>query len=262
MLLRVLLLAIVSVQVAFGAALPELTFFIGSVEIKAAGDSVWEAAMFGQELQPATQLKTYAESRAELVFADGSVIRVDEKSLYQLPDADAKGKNKGAFLAVGKVWSNIQKMSATRDEFKINTPTAIAAVRGTIYGMEMGEDSTATVKVYEGEVEVSNPPPAPTKPKKELKTGFGGPTKTLGPQRIAPPRKISMTQWVEVIKAQQQIVISRNGTKSVTEFDLAQESKDAWVAFNQKRDKEVDRSGNATDTIPQTPQAVPEKDTK
>jgi hypothetical protein len=101
--------------------------------------------------------------------------------------------------------------------------------------MESDSDSTATVKVYDGEVEVSNPPPPP-KPKQPK---FGRPGEVGGPQRIAPPREVSMAQWVEVIKAQQQIVIRRDGTKKKSEFDLAEDEKDDWVRWNKNEDKKL-----------------------
>ena len=216
-----------------------LSFFIGVVQAKS-GEGEWQQAMFGQKLKGGDQIKTAEESRAELTLGNGSVVRIGEKTVYTLLELSSSddGSTVKSQLSMGKVWSNVKKMTKKKSEFKIRTPTAIAAIRGTIYDMEIDKDTSATVKVYDGEVEVSSPapPPPPQEP-----TGFQAPKQTGGPQVIAPPRQVTMEQWVEVIKAQQQIFIARDGTKKVSEFDLKEDEKDDWVKWNKERDKQIKR---------------------
>jgi hypothetical protein len=196
----------------------------------------WTPVAMGQEIRSGDQIKTLAEARVEITLATGGVVRVGEKSLFTFDVvADAAGGQNQATLSAGKVWSNVKALSRTKADFKVQTPTAVAAIRGTVYNVEAGKDSSTNVKVYEGEVAVSNPPPPPSAEPKSFRPG-----EVSGPQQIAPPAEVSMAQWVEIIRAQQQIFIGRDGSKRVADIDMAKDSRDTWVKENQKRDTAMD----------------------
>lgn len=239
-ILLMLLLSGAAGKGLIGAEPVTLSFYLGTVQVRTGAAGEWQAAAFGQGLKTGDQIKTFEESRAELKIGSGGVTRIGENSLYTIKEASvtAESITCSGELSIGKVWSNVKKLAKTKSQFKVHSPTAIAAIRGTIYNLESDADSTATVKVYDGEVEVKPPSPPPSKPQPPT---FRRPGEVGGPQRIAPPRRVSMAQWVEVIKAQQQIVIRRDGSKKVSEFDLAEDEKDDWVKWNKDEDKKLEK---------------------
>ena len=58
-----------------------------------------------------------------------------------------------------------------------------------------------------------------------------------GPQQVQGPKQVTLEEWVEIVKAQQQIVIKPDGSYQKSDFNLAEDSKNSWVKWNQERDK-------------------------
>lgn len=55
----------------------------------------------------------------------------------------------------GTLMTNVKKLVDEKSSFEFETPTATAAIRGTILGLDVTKDKTL-VKVYEGTVTVSS----------------------------------------------------------------------------------------------------------
>jgi hypothetical protein len=88
---------------------------------------------------------------AEIALDGGSLITVRENSDFKL-EKTAKADS-SFFLAAGSMLAKIQKLGERR--LKVRTPTAVAAVRGTEFGVDVdGEDSHVGV-FDEGKVEVT-----------------------------------------------------------------------------------------------------------
>jgi hypothetical protein len=130
-----------------------LLFYLGEVQARAAGDTAWKEVEIGMALGSGSTVRTGAESRAELELKDGSRIDVQEKSLFEIKTADAAKQQHEFTVTVGKVYANIRKLSGDRANFRFNTPTAVAAIRGTkiIVGFV---DGRTVVKLTEGKVEM------------------------------------------------------------------------------------------------------------
>jgi hypothetical protein len=58
-----------------------------------------------------------------------------------------------------------------------------------------------------------------------------------GPVQVQGPTEVSLKQWFEIIKAQQQIVVRPDGTYAKSEFNLQDDEKLEWVQWNKERDK-------------------------
>lgn len=128
-----------------------LTLFAGDCFIWHAGKS--DEADIDQPLFAGDSVRTGKESRVELSYADGTVIRLGENSRLVVR---SQGSVRSVGLLSGKFWAKVAKLSGG-SRFEVASPTAVAGVRGTVFKVEVDRDSTSRVAVEEGEVEVHNP---------------------------------------------------------------------------------------------------------
>ncbi|MCO6430792.1 MAG: FecR domain-containing protein, partial [Deltaproteobacteria bacterium] len=97
------------------------------------------------------KLETGPHGKLSLLLPDHMLLKVAELTQFIYNGIGPSGIN-GKLLA-GKVWLRGQKRET---DFKIDTPTATAAIRGTEWYMEVAPDGSTTVGVIDGAVEVSN----------------------------------------------------------------------------------------------------------
>lgn len=217
----------------------KVTFPLNRVFVIQEGSSDLRMAHFNMDVFSGDKIETKRESRCEITLHNGDVVRIDENSIYTLEDIKvAKEKiQASSFLSVGSLWATIRKIFTEDDYVTVKSPTAVIAVRGTIYRVDVAEDSLTTVRVYDGEVEVS-PQVSPTGMVPKQQTGPIGPPRDVpGPTDVQGPRDVSVAQWMEIVKAQQQVVIRPDGSFEKSEFDLLEDGKSDWVQWNQKRDQ-------------------------
>jgi hypothetical protein len=80
-------------------------------------------------------------------------VRVNEESYFRVPKSEASSTIQ---LLKGKVWSRIRSLSASDQvKFQIRTPNAVAGVRGTLLYVQLKEDNSSRVAVFEGRVQVT-----------------------------------------------------------------------------------------------------------
>ena len=135
-------------------AVAKLGFFIGDVRCRT-GAGPWSPAKLNQPLHAQQELRTGPESRAELQLGS-SVVRLGERSVLRLADLKLKGDaaEGGLQLLFGQLWSRLRNLG---DEgLELRSPTAVMAVRGTIFRAEAGVDSSVALWVYEGRVDMGN----------------------------------------------------------------------------------------------------------
>jgi hypothetical protein len=194
----------------------------------------------GDRLMKDREVKVGEKSRVELRFPDNTVMRLAEKSTLKLSeiayDQKTGAKNFKVALAFGKMWANVKKLVTSDSAVEVKTVNAVAGVRGTVYRVNVEEDKSAMVKVYDGAVYVASPPREVQKPASEV----SGPVQVPGPHEVPPPvREVTMEEWQVIIKSMQQITISPEGVASQPQDFTPQEDADDWVKWNQERDKQV-----------------------
>ncbi len=58
-------------------------------------------------------------------------------------------------IDLGKVWLRLREALTGKSKFEVETPTVVAAVRGTVFSVAVADDGTSHVEVLEGEVEIA-----------------------------------------------------------------------------------------------------------
>lgn len=132
---------------------------IGSVETHASNTAVWQQARIGMRLKAGWDIRTLLEASAELEHENGTRIKLGENSVVTIAslftDVTAAATRTVLKIPIGQVWGNIKKLANTKSTYEIETPTAVASIRGTRLGISV-EKGRTSVDVYEGEVLVLN----------------------------------------------------------------------------------------------------------
>jgi hypothetical protein len=227
---------VVTVSIGKGEALVSL--LTGSADVLENG--LWAPLRLNEALNEGDQVRTGTGARIELVMPDGSRVRFagnSEFKLLRMEEGDpATPRDVKLHVALGRAWSNIARLAGVKGGgFEQSCERAVAGVRGTVYRMNVEQDTSALVRVYDGEVEVKGggkaiePTTAP----------MGPPTKIAGPKPVPGPRKVTMEEWTVIIKAMQQVRIGADGTPEKPRDFTEDEDRDEWVDWNRERDREI-----------------------
>jgi hypothetical protein len=247
--MRNLLLAVVlgCATTAFAAG-PKATFVKGDVQSSADG-STWSNVKRNAEVAAGSLLKTGDASRAELTFADGSVVRVGPGSQLKVDGAAFDGKSKEvtvqATLVAGEAWAKVAKLVDDKAKFQVKTANAVAGVRGTVFRVNVDKDEATVVKVYNGAVAVAAPVLAAEDP--AASTGNVGPI-DANRKPIAPPfKEVDKATFEKMLGKMMTVRIGKGQTihdVEPTAFtnDDDQKGEPEWVRWNSDRD-----SGKSTE---------------
>lgn len=130
----------------------------GPVEIQRRGQGQTEfskiAYRTGEELAAGDVIKTFKGGRLVLGLTDGSQAIIGEQTVVEIADLSRSPRTIFNVLR-GKTRIKIEKMGGRPNPYRVNTPTAVIAVRGTLFDVLVSGRETR-VLVHEGEVAVSN----------------------------------------------------------------------------------------------------------
>jgi len=128
-----------------------LTITKGDVKI-VEGESV-TAVTSGQVLKAGQLIRTGADSMAELFVKDQGIIRLSSNTEFGVKRVDASGSEFEQPVGQATVFLKRLKQDS---EFSINTPTSVAAVRGTSFMVDVKSKTESMFALYDGAIEVKN----------------------------------------------------------------------------------------------------------
>jgi hypothetical protein len=214
-----------------------VAFVDGDVKKQPPASELWESAPVKSAVNSGEKVRTYQQSRAELELVQLDVIRLAPKTIVFLDKLYEETKEKKLKTDIkvekGEIWASVHEVNAETD-FDIAAPITAAAITGTVLRMKVEDDSTTQLKVYKGEVKITNAPE-----RADILPKLVKPTQVQGPHQIQGPRQVSLEEWVYIVKSMQQITINPKGeVVSAGNF----QSKDAdektpWVEWNKKREE-------------------------
>lgn len=132
-----------------------LTYVEGQAEAQKTPDASWEQVKAGDTLPEGSVLRT-GQGYVDVKFPDEGLIRLKANStlrLEKLPQKTSASYGK-LELSAGELLCKFEAM-LTGATMEISTPTAIAGVRGTEFGVS-GNQNTTQVGVLSGTVEVKS----------------------------------------------------------------------------------------------------------
>jgi len=139
--------------------IPECTLSIlnGTVEVQEPGSDNWEQAVNGMFLITGTYARTAVESHAMLTFFEGSTITLDSDTTIEIRQLDFNEKQSTTIILkqwLGRTWSRVVKMVESGSYYEVETPSAIAVVRGTQFLIEVDDAGATRLNTTEGLVSV------------------------------------------------------------------------------------------------------------
>ncbi len=219
----------------------KITLPLGKVEVMKNGGTEWTRAMPRQAVFVNDQLRTGAKSRCEISLTGGGKIRIGENSELVLNQANVKPMTKDfkATLKKGNAWVAAKAAFGEKKNVSVRTPTAVAAIRGTVYRTAAGEDESS-VLVYEGKVDVNQPANEEEKkteaePGAKPKFKLGPVQETLAPTEVAGPYEVSLEDWITLVEGMQ-INVRKDGKYNMFKFDQTTDAADEFVQWNKELD--------------------------
>ena len=111
----------------------------------------------GYILSPGDRIDTRGGGRVVIDLSDGSMVVIAPGSMVTLKDFHAAGSLRELFeITLGMVRVKINHFAGKPNPYRMNSPTASIAVRGTEFTIEVDSSGATQVTVIEGSVEVSS----------------------------------------------------------------------------------------------------------
>lgn len=193
-----LLLALQPVHPEFKPADARINFMKGQVEIQRLNAEDWRPAFIKMGLYPGDKVKCQAAAEAEIVLHDGSVVKLKDASLLQIEQMERDRKAKAARTALklyhGKVLGSIRKISSKESKFTITTPTAVAGIRGTVFGVFV-EGDTTELNVLKGEVGLAGEQGPEVLVGEKMMASVAKGDSTISPVAMTAAKIAFMTMW-------------------------------------------------------------------
>ena len=151
-------LVFVLIASTVSAALPEggaeIVSVQGKGESRAPRESNWREATVRQQLIQGSAVRTLDSSRMAVMLADQTQIRLAPNSMVEIKQV-GDGATRATQLqqSSGRTWAQSKNIP---DKLTVQTPTALAAIRGTDWELVVDEDGTSTLTVLSGTVLLSN----------------------------------------------------------------------------------------------------------
>lgn len=203
----------------------------GRVEARTGSASAWLPVEAKVRILAGAEIRTGKDSKAGVFFPDGSRFMLGNSSLFLVEDT---GKKKAGFqLKLGRLKAAVSGYFTSR--FEVRTPSAVCAVRGTEFDMEVADNGGTEMNVSEGLVEVSDSKGAMAVVSSEerIKVGMDGMSRpetiSLGDERAREAaRPIAVHQESARERTRTMLEELRNRELKANESQLGKDSIDAF----------------------------------
>jgi hypothetical protein len=138
-----------------GTSTSVITTVSGEVTMKKASSADWVKAEIKMEIKIGDAIKTGAEASAKITFFDGSTIELKANTQIEFTDlVKEQSKKIRMKQEIGETVSKVQKLVDSASRYEIETPAAVAAVRGSQMIVEVNTSGTTSVGNIEGSISV------------------------------------------------------------------------------------------------------------
>ncbi len=135
----------------------KVTFINGDVAILRTENGTWEPLNLDDVVKEGASLRTAENSTVEITFASGDSFFLRPNSIVGLTKARRKSgisRFFDLFIHVGRAISKIKSTMGHENRYRIHTPSAVAAARGTEYRVTVDREEATRSEVLAGKVGV------------------------------------------------------------------------------------------------------------
>lgn len=112
-------------------------------------------AQAGSVLAAGTQVRTGNDGVADVVFDDGSLLKIQNSSSILLSANKRQRQKSSVLLFFGRIWSKVSPSPNSGTNYEVATPNAVCGVRGTEFETQVGDDGSLRMQVTTGKVAVA-----------------------------------------------------------------------------------------------------------
>ncbi|HOD39436.1 MAG TPA: FecR family protein [Candidatus Wallbacteria bacterium] len=148
------LITIISINLAYSNSdiinVGKVSLLAGTVQIQRGEQTDWLKLSFDDKINVGDKIKVADESKLEICYNDGNILRVTPNSELEIALESIKLYN-------GQTWLRIVKVGS---KFEVIAPTFVAGVRGTVFAVTANAKNnkkSGAVKVWKGSVETKTP---------------------------------------------------------------------------------------------------------
>lgn len=134
-----------------GAEEAVITTLRGSVSVRAAASKKWKPATPGQKLKKNDQIKTGPSALVQVDVGSRATLLVKENSRLSF-QRDRRGQL--VSFQIGEFLVGLKKKLQGQERFRVRTPVAVAAVRGTVFWGKSDELKKTSYACFTGSIEV------------------------------------------------------------------------------------------------------------
>ncbi len=135
-----------------------LTQMNGTVELRVAGDDLWQATSPGQVLTVGDEVRTTAAATATITYFDGSITRLSPETHLQLTDLAERRDGRWYHIAFtqlsGQTDQLVLPLPAPDSYFVVTTAAARLEANGTTYHITVTPEHNTEITVTDGQVVV------------------------------------------------------------------------------------------------------------
>lgn len=129
-------------------------FKSGKAQFARAQENTWKEIFIKLGLYSEDQIKTGPSSTVHLQLSNQAVLRLQPDSFIIVNKSDKSGKDAIFTLQEGRLHAQVDGLRKTGGQLSVRTPSAVAAVRGTIFELNTSSKETG-LACHEGQVDVS-----------------------------------------------------------------------------------------------------------
>lgn len=137
-----------------------VTFVSGEAMFRIKGQSVWKKLSVYEKLTDGAMIRTAGPGSAvDLTYLDGSVVQIRPDTSVSIAASGKRGETiteRRFVVETGRVISRIKKALGAESRFQIDTPSAVAGVKGTEFRTSVDADKTTRTEVIDGVVDLKS----------------------------------------------------------------------------------------------------------
>jgi hypothetical protein len=128
----------------------------GEVLVQEEGSADWIAAALGMKLNGGDRIKTGDNGTAEIIFFEGSLIEIGEKSEILISELSITGSDGTTTItlqqSIGHSINRVKKLVNSSSSYEVDTPAGTAVVRGTIFKTYVEDNGYTVIASEEGDI--------------------------------------------------------------------------------------------------------------